>query len=145
MKKCNELLEEFGVDYLEKQKIPKEVEQHFKNCNICLNELKKQEAILNLFNKVKIKKEIPEFDPPPVLRKKDKFPFLILSIFFLFFFIFFHSLLNIEYLKTYILIFSNINLLSPIKLNLTAFFLILLIASITISIFYKVKKYLKNL
>lgn len=145
MKKCDELLEEFGIDYLEKQKIPEEVELHFKSCNICLNELKKQEAISNLFVKIKIKIEMPEFDPPPVLRKNDKFKFLILSIFFLFFFIFFHSLLNLEYLKTFILIFSNINLLSPIKLNLIVFSLIVLISSITISIFYKVKKYLKNL
>lgn len=145
MKKCDELLEDFGIDYLEKQKIPEEVELHFKSCNICSNELKKQEAISNLFDKIKIEKEIPEIEMPPVLRKKDKFQFLILSIFFLIFFIFFHSIFNIEYLKTYILIFSNINLISPVKLNLTVFLLILIISSIAISILYKVKKYLKNL
>lgn len=145
MIKCEELLLEFGIDYLEKEKIPLDVELHFKNCNICMEELKKQKNISNLFEKIKIEKEIPEIEMPPVLRKKDKFQFLILSTFFLIFFIFFHSIFNIEYLKTYILIFSNINLISPIKLNLTVLFLILLIFSITISLFYKVKKYLKNL
>lgn len=145
MKNCDEILTEFGVDFLENEKIPSPLEEHFKNCPYCIRELEKQKDISKIFKENTFEGEIPKFDLPPVLRKKERFSFLILSLFFFSFFLFFHSIINVEFLKPYYLIFSNFNLIPAFKHTKASIFIIVLILFITISIIYQLKKFLKKI
>lgn len=146
MKKCEELLLEFGIDFVEGKPIPEDVRVHFNSCQYCIEEIKKQERIYNILEKIYLKEEeIPKFELPPVLRKKDKIQFLLLSVFFFLFFLFFHSILNFEFLRPYFSIFSNLKALSFIKLNLKEFFIIIILISLIFVSFYQIKKLLKKI
>ncbi len=145
MKKCEELLLDFGIDFIEGKPIPEDAKLHFSSCQYCIEEIKKQEKISNLFEKIYIKEEVPKFELPPVLRKKDKIQFLLLSITFFLFFLFFHSILNFEFLRPYLSIFSNLKALSFIKLNLKEFFIIIILISLIFASFYQIKRLLKKI
>lgn len=146
MKNCDDILIEYGVDFLENEAIPEEISEHFKNCSFCIKELEKQKNILSILKeKLVIEEKIPEIDLPPVLRKKEKYKFFALSLFFFLFFLIIHSVLNVAFLKPYILIFSNLGLTSAIQLNLKVILFILILISLTFTIFYQIRKFLKKL
>lgn len=146
MKKCYELLLEYGVDYLDKQRIPENVELHFKSCKFCLKELEKQGKISKFLDNILLKEEeIPKIYLPPVIRKKEKIQFLSLSVVFFLFFLFFHSILNFEFLKPYFLIFSNLKLIPFIELNLKGFFFITIVFSLIFVIVYQIRRFLKKI
>ncbi|MEJ5166740.1 MAG: hypothetical protein WHV67_06905 [Thermoanaerobaculia bacterium] len=145
MKNCEELLLEFGIDYLEGEKTPEEIENHFRTCQDCIEKLEKQRVITGLLEE-KVFRESPlKIDFPPVLRKRDRLPFLSLSIFFLFFFLIFHSILNTEFLKPYILIITHLNLIPSLKITGASLFLMIIISSLSLGIIFQLKKFLKKL
>lgn len=145
MKNCEEILTEFGIDFLEGEKIPEEVEKHFNTCQSCIKILEKHKTLSVVLEEKKFKEIPPEIDFPIVLRKKDRLPFLFLSIFFLFFFLAFHSIINTEFLKPYLLLITHLNLLPSLKITGSILFFIIIISSLSLFLIYQLKKFLQRL
>lgn len=145
MKNCEELLLEFGIDYLEGVKIPEDVENHFKTCQDCKKTIERQRVITGLLEEKVFADKPLKIEFPPVLRRKDRLPFLSLSLFFLFFFLIFHSILNTEFLKPYFLIITHFNLIPSLKITGASLFLIIIIFSLSLGIIFQLKKFLKKL
>lgn len=145
MKNCEEILSEFGIDFLEGEKIPEEIEKHFNTCQSCIKILEKHKTLSEVLEEKKFKGIPPEIDFPLVLRKKDRLPFLFLSIFFLFFFLAFHSIINTEFLKPYLLLITHFNLLPSLKITAFTILFIIIISSLSILLIYQLKKLLQKL
>jgi hypothetical protein len=145
MKKCEDFLQEYGIDFIDNEKIPKEVELHFMDCPYCAKELNKQKRISKILEKNIFYEEIPKIEMPPVLRKRDKIQFLFLSTIFFFFFLFYHSILNSEFFKPYLLIIYSFGIIPSFKLNIISVFIIILLTFSSILILIQLKKLLKKL
>ncbi len=145
MEKCKEFQENFCVDFLEGMKIPEEILKHFSTCDFCKGEIKKQEKISKIFKKLELKDEKFSFQPPPFIRKKEKYLFLSLSIFFFTIFLLFHSIINIEFLKAYLYLFKNLPNLYILKPNPFLYFFALTSFSISLLIYLYIKRILKRI
>ncbi len=145
MEKCKEFQENFCIDFLEGMKIPREILKHFNTCGFCKGEIKKQEKILRIFQKLELKDVKFSFEPPPFIRKKEKYLFLSLSIFFFTIFLLFHSIINIEFLKAYLYLFKNLPNLYILKSNPFLYFFGITSFSISLLIYLYMKKILKRI
>lgn len=145
MKNCEEILIEFGIDFLEKKEIPEEIKRHFEICDFCKKEIEKQKYISEILSKETEVLEAPKIEFPPVLRKKDKIPFLFLSFSFFIFFLLYHSILHFELLEPYILIFKNLNLIPYLKIKTELILLLVLILALNLLLLYELKKILKKI